>query len=148
MCHPLALFAALCLIFLSPLPARAQQPRTVPGVLGTLTKLDDKSLTITLPRDPKELTNTAPRDAKAKDQEEEKEPEVLTFSLDEKTRVMLPRIAGEREGPRGQIIRTVRFVPGKLADLKVGQSVMIVDKQGLATDVRVMIPLVVPKEKP
>jgi hypothetical protein len=75
-----------------------------------VTKLDDKSVTL----EPIGQKDDRGEPAAAR-----------TLAIDENTKVLLGVAVRESIGPRGQTTRTYRSVPGRLADLKVGQEVMV-----------------------
>jgi hypothetical protein len=88
---------------------------------GRVTKVDDKSVTI----EPTTRDKAAPPAAER------------TLAVDENTRVLVPLREGQRKSATGFTIPNIRLVPGKLADVKVGQQVevQIVPGKDLATQI-------------
>jgi hypothetical protein len=75
-----------------------------------VTKVDDKSVT---------LEPTGKKDDRGQP------AAARTLAIDENTKVLLAVALRESKGAAGQTTRSYRSVPGKLADLKVGQDVMV-----------------------
>lgn len=102
-----------------PPPARRRPPATrpvlLPRTVGELKKVEAKSIVL------------LPKQVSVKGGEQQPPtPAERTLAVDENTKVFVGEVAGERKGPRGDPIRSVRYRPGKLSDLKAGQQVMLV----------------------
>ena len=102
-------------------------PMMMDGTRGKVVRVADGSITI-------EPTERAPRagDAAATAPAEqiggEDQPKTqtrLTFKVEERTRIMLPSVTGEREDPRGRKIQRISFTNGTCADLEAGQDVVV-----------------------
>lgn len=125
---------------------RRQSARPAPVLsrtLGELKKVEAASITVAIQpvRTPAVPRRKEADEAQDKDKEKDKAngedrsggrggkpaaAEERTLTVDEATKVFVGEVAGERQGPRGQPIRTTRFRAGKASDLKAGQRVMLV----------------------
>ena len=93
------------------------------SLTGRVTKVDDKSLTV----EPTTPGKGGPP------------PAERTLAVDEGTRVLLPVRQGERKTPGGQTYTSYRSVPAKLADVKVGQQVVVETAPGQDRATRISI---------
>jgi hypothetical protein len=110
----------------SPSSDRATLPRAAfnTAVRGKVTKIDPVDMSITIAA----MDPLAPGDA----------PTERTFNIDENTRITVAKIDATRQGPNGETISMWRNQPGSIADMQVGQDVLIRGEGGIAAMVSVM----------
>jgi hypothetical protein len=127
--HMLSFVALLVALPAVARPAEPERPRAARRLVGglpvELVKVTERSITV---------RGRPPADAK-------EAPAEQTFDVDgERTKVYVGEVTAERTTEDGRVTRKVTPRPGKLADLKPGQSVRVGAAGGVATRIDIMPP--------
>jgi hypothetical protein len=116
-------------------PPRGARAQLVPGIRAEVKKVGIASITV-LPEPPRMSARPRPQEKQQEKGQEKQKPQPnppakppapreQMLVVDKNTQVFVGVITGEREGPRGQKIRTTQFNRGEFSDVKVGQKVLL-----------------------